>query len=171
MSDSERPSVETLIESWTFKFGEERHTKANVPYIFIDFAIYREALNSLLNTIAEAGYSESEIREKLLIRKIQDAMTPEVHDTHKLKDWRDIIEKIWKYYIAKKYANLDLVKDATNYPKNTQKPKLVTSTDTEAEYIAPVSKLDPNKFQGFGPAQIVNDEEWVKLLEEMKKDE
>lgn len=171
MSEQERRSLETLIESWLEKHGDEKHTKAGVPYIFIEFANYREALSSLLNTIAENGYGESDIRETTLIRKIQEAMTPEVHDTHKLKDWRDIIEKIWKYHIARKYADLSLVKDATEYKKIPKAPKLVSSTDMDAPFVPPVSKLDPKTFEGFGPAQILDDEEWVKLLEEMKKDE
>ncbi len=165
MSSEEKESLEALIKSWLVATGEERFNSHNAPYYFIEFREYPEALNSLLQTILAAGYKEDDVDSNRLLSKIQEAMTPEVHDTHKLNDWKDIIGKIWKHYVTKEFAKPELVKPAKVYPKITAKPKLEIAGP---DYVEPVSKLDPNKFEGFGKPQIVDDEDFIKILEAMK---
>lgn len=167
MSSEEKPSLDTLIKSWLVAFGEEKFTKAGVPYYFIEFRAYPEALNSLLQSVLAAGYGEDDVDSMTLLRKIQEAMTPEVHDTHKLNDWRDIIAKIWKHFVAKEFANTSLIKPAKNYPQIKSKPKLEIASEAPP---VPSSKLDPKKFEGFGSTEAIIDEDFVKMLEALKNE-
>lgn len=169
MSSEEKPSLDTLIKSWLVTVGEEKFTKTGVPYYFIEFRDYPEALNRLLQSVLACGYGEDDVDSVSLLRKIQESMTPEVHDTHKLSDWRDIIAKIWKHYVAKEYANPDLIKPAKDYPKLTAKPKLQIAGPSEAPPIT-ASKLDPDKFKGFGATEAIIDEDFVKMLEALKNE-
>lgn len=169
MADEERPSLDTLIKSWLITVGEEKFTKSGIPYYFIEFKSYPESLNSLLQTIISHGYGQDDVESVSLLRKIQEVMTPEVHDTHKLNDWKNIIGRIWKHFAAKEYADASLVKPAKNYAKTTPKPKLSIAA-SEGEVMPPINKLDPDKFEGFGESSSLIDEDFVKMLEALKNE-
>jgi hypothetical protein len=121
----------------------------------------------LLQSVLASGYGEEDVDSVQLLRKIQEAMTPEVHDTHKLNDWKDIIGKIWKHYVTKEFAKPELILPAKEYPKMAARPKLEIAG---SDFVEPVSKLDPERFEGFGKAQIVDDEDFIKILEAMKNE-
>lgn len=176
-AEVERPSPDTLIESWLEKHGEEKTTKAGVPYWEIRSQDYKDALSSFLNSYLYAGYTESDARSSLLLKQIQDALTKEIKNSQKLASWRGIVADVWKWVIAKQFANKDLIKPATNYKaeaaaKAAEKAKeKADKEDTAEPYIAPESKLDPDKFEGYGDAQVIYDEEVAKMFEDLKKNE
>lgn len=169
MSSEEKPSIDTLIDSWLVKWGEEKVSKGGIPYYSIERTERLEALNSLMQTILGAGYGRDDVDSVSLLKKIHGAMTPEVYDTQKLADWRDILDKIWKFLITKEFANESVVKPAKEYPK--QAPRLKAAPEeqdsTSDDFVPPVSKL-PKNFKGFGESNPVYDEDFIKVLEAMK---
>ena len=171
-SAAEKPSLDTIIESWLEKYGEEKHTKAGVPYWAIRSQDYKEVLSSLLNSILYAGYTEEDARGQLLLNKIHGALTAEIINTSKLNSWKDIITQVWKFIVAKQFANKDLVKPATNFQSEV-KEKVGAKKSEEDEtppepYVSPKNKLDPEKFEGYGDAEVVYDENFADLFKALK---
>jgi len=171
----ERPSEETLIESWQDSFGEERTSKAGLPYWFLDSKDYKEAFSSLLNSMLYAGYTENDVRSAVFLKKIQDAVTAEITSTSKLNTWKEMVARTWKYVIAKQFVNKDLIKPATNFEAAPKPNKEAMADGKEDEtppepYVSPKSKLDPSKFEGYGDADVIYDEDFAKLFEALKDD-
>jgi hypothetical protein len=166
--EAERPSLETIIESWLQKHGEEKVSKAGVPYWAIRSQDYRDVLSSLLNSILYAGYTEADARSATLLRLIHESMTKEITDSKKLKAWRDIITQVWKFVVAKQFANLDLIKPATNFDAEVKETKAIEDEAPPKPYVSPKGKLDPTKFEGYGDAEVVYDENFAKLFEALK---
>ncbi len=169
-TEVEKPSLDTIIESWLEKHGEEKSTRAGVPYWKINSQDYKEALSSLLNSILYAGYDESDARSESLLKKIHESLTAEITDSKKLKAWKDIITQVWKFVVAKQFANKDLIKPATNYTVEP-KDKLEAEEDKPSTYVPPKNKLDPDKFEGYGDAEVIYDDEVAKMFEDLKKNE
>lgn len=167
-SEVEKPSLDAIIESWLEKYGEEKHTKAGVPYFKINSQDYKEALSSLLNSILYAGYSEDDARSATLLKRIHEALTNEITSTSKLNAWKDIISKVWKFVIAKQFANKDLIKPATNFSAEPKAPKEIVDETPPEPYVPPNNKLDPNKFEGYGDAEVVYDENFADLFKALK---
>jgi hypothetical protein len=178
MSESEkpRPSFEDVMSSWLNRYGHETMTRGSTPYPYmrVDIDDYPIALNALLQSLLKNGFTREEVESKRHIMKIQEELTPDVYDSEKLETWRMIIEKIWKYYINKEFANEDLLADPKYYAEKPRKelpaPK-VMGADLEVvddKYTPPESKLN-SSFKGFGKSTAVYDEDFEKLLEELKK--
>lgn len=173
-AEVEKPSIDSMLESWHQKFGEERHTKAGVPYWHLDTKEFMEAFSSLLNSLLYAGYTESEVRETSLLKKLHEDITADVTSTAKLNIWKEMVTKTWKHVLAKQFANKDLIRPATNYAaedaaRAKERVAKGESDDTPPEpYVPPQNKLDPDKFEGYGDAQVVYDEDFAKLFEALK---
>lgn len=170
-SEVEKPSQETIIESWLEKFGEERHNKAGLPYWHLDTKDYKESFSSLLNSLLYAGYTETDVRSNFLLTKLHEAITADVTSTAKLNAWKDMVNRTWKFVLAKQFANKDLIKPATNYTAAEPKEKTEAIDADEPPpkpYVSPKTKLDPDKFEGYGDAEVIYDEDFAKLFEAIK---
>ena len=176
-----KPSVETLLESWHEKFGEEKTDKAGLPYWHLGSKEYKEAFSALLNSMLYTGYTEEEVRSSSILRKIQEDVTAEVTSTAKLNIWKNMVAATWKYVLGRHFANKDLIKPATNFAaeeaaKAKEKAEARAKLTAEelareeappAPYVSPTNKIDPNA-QGYGDAEIVYDENFAKLFEALK---
>lgn len=171
-SEVEKPSQETIIESWLEKFGQEKQTKAGLPYWHLDAKDYKEAFSSLLNSLLYAGYTETDVRSSSLLTKIHDAVTADVTSSSKLNNWKDMVNRTWKFVLAKQFANKDLIKPATNFAAEEPVKEKVEAADDDGPppkpYVSPKTKLDPNKFEGYGDAEVIYDEDFAKLFEAIK---
>jgi len=181
--EAEKPSDDTLIESWLKKHGEEKHTKAGVPYWKIESRDYQDALSALLNSMLYAGYIESDVRSEVLLKKIQKALTNEMTDSGKLASWKDIISKVWKFVVASHFADTSLIKPATNFAaekaaKAKEKAEARAKMTAEqiaaeeappAPYVSPENVVDPHAV-GYGDAECIYDDTLAKLFEKLKNE-
>lgn len=165
---SERPTEDHIIRSWLTEYAEEADTEGGIPYWKIQFKQYPEALNALMQSFIKNGYKEADLDSTSLLRKIQKKITAMGRDTQKLEKWNSAIEYVWNFYLDKEFADSSILAPAKNYEKKSKKPKVEEEEIPQTTYVPPKSKLDPNKFQGFGDAQFIEDEGFSKLFEDLK---
>lgn len=182
--EAEKPSEETLIESWQTRFGEEKTTKKGLPYWHLDTKDYKEAFSSLLNSMLYAGYTENDVRSASFLNKLQEFVTnDEITTTAKLKDWKRMVRDTWKWIVSRHFADPNLVKPATNFAaeeaakaqaKAEARAKMTAEQIAAEEappepYVSPKNVVDPFA-PGYGDAEIVYDDTLAKLFEKLKNE-
>ena len=179
----EKPSEETLIESWQTKFGEEKTNKAGLSYWHLDTKDYKEAFSSLLNSMLYEGYAESDVRSASFLIKLQKTVTAEITSTQKLNTWKTMVASEWKFVVSRHFANKDLVKPATDFAAEEAvraKERAEAKAKKDAEriakeeappepYVSPPNAIDPHA-EGYGDAEVVYDDTFAKLFEKLKNE-
>lgn len=179
----QKPSEETLLESWQTQFGDEKTNSKGLPYWQLQAKDYKEAFSSLLNSMLYAGYSEADVRSATFLRKLQEACTKDITSTAKLKGWKNMVEETWKWIVARHFADKNLIKPATNFAaeealKAKEKAEArakMTAEQIAAEeappepYVSPKNRVDPHA-EGYGDADIVYDDTFAKIFEKLKNE-
>jgi hypothetical protein len=182
--ETDKPSEETLLESWQTRFGEEKETKKGVPYWSLDVREYKEAFSSLLNSMLYAGYVESDVRSSVFLNKLKDFVTnDQITTAAKLKDWKRMVEVTWKWVVSRHFADPALVKPATNFvaeeilkaqAKADARAKMTAEQIAAEEappepYVSPPNVISPDAV-GYGDAEIVYNDDLKKLFEKLKNE-
>ena len=112
--------LEKLLDKWQRTYGEERTQKNGIVYYFIEDKM--TAMNSLIQTLVDLGYTEEDINSSTLRNAILKIQTP--HEWKKLNQWRIQIGRIWDHSINSLFPSKINLKEAKE-PEQFDKPTVV----------------------------------------------
>ena len=171
MSDTERLSIDRILDLWLASCGEVKTSPASSTYLVVPFADRRGHLLNLIQALVQYGYSEQEIRTGNTSMKVVKMCWSDLiknMSTKKVRESREIARKQWsgaldeffvtdfpKYVKPEKIAPLVPKTESGPLKKEITKEELLTEILNPKDRLVSSQKIDRS-----------NDTNW-ELLEEL----
>lgn len=131
MSDSERPSLKTILILWKEEWGKPTVNKSGIENMQIPFSDYQDAFNSLVNTLRKYDYSERQC--EMATQQLIQAITPP--KSKGLNQWRLIISQIWDRAVTVSFKSAQIAEadEKVEIPKEEKKVREEVSEEDRIE--------------------------------------